>query len=841
MSRISNHSSTSSVKGKVLLAFLLTTLALGTSWIISKLAFENMLTKLEVLSTPNDKLRLVNKVFKNIIQLDHLQNTYTLADEDKKEQFLIQSKELAATLDTLSLLSIDDPMQIVRIDSMRHILAAREKIFANYIKVKSKLVSNQDLSKEVKNISGLITTKKSKRDSTVVKTEKRTTTTTTYLPQPTPVQQQSEEDKKGFFGRVFSSKKNKKAPAIETPKIVEKREVNVEVDTLKVVPKDSMIEMVGKAVFAIEKSQKKRTTSFMDREQELAMAGNTMVSHLVRVMENIEKEVVRQSNADSSQSRNMVTANIGRIEWIMLGFFILTAVLAYFIFTDITKSNKYRNELEYAKEEAEYHSMAKQRFLSNMSHEIRTPLQSIIGYTEALKKDEKPKEQDLHNLHTAAEHLLYLVNDVLDYSRIISDQFTFEERTFAIHPLLNEVVQMLRPTAKQKNLPLRLNMEVPANLLVKGDPFRLRQILYNLLTNAIKFTDEGEVSLTAKTTETDQGIQVQFKVTDTGIGLSTEQASRIFNQFEQADLSTSRLYGGTGLGLSIVKSLVEGMNGQIEVQSHLGKGTEFTIDLLLPQSEEDTLEKIIDETPKVYDIKGRVWLVDDDAFILKWCSSVLDLYHVDHDCFSAPNEVLSRPWDPAVKFVLTDMRMPGMNGAELCARLREVAAPDVQFYVLTAQALPEERSKLLGMGFDGILMKPFHSNQLLELLAKSSINKEVEKTHVDLSLLTEMTFGDEGMLREILDLFVKDSKQDLTTIEDMLATSKTDGMHELMHRMAGRTGQIGAKEVSAKFRHQEIALRDEGKKIAPEAVRELIAEAKGVIEEIEEKALSYSI
>ncbi|MCE7041926.1 ATP-binding protein [Dyadobacter sp. CY312] len=840
MSFTRNKSFTGSVKGKVLLGFLVTSLALGTSWIISKLAFENMLSKLEVLSTPNDKLRLVNKVFKNIIQLNHLQNARTIAGESQKDQFLAQSRELMSTLDTLSILSIDDPMQIIRIDSMKRILETREQIFGNYIKVRSKLVSNQDLSDEVKSISGLITTNKRKPDSTVVKTEKRTTTTTTYTEVPDPFKKQKvEEDKKGFFGRVFSSKKNKKEPETVPAKIVQKQEVNVEVDTLKVAPKDSMIEIVGEAVHAIEKSQKQRTTSFIDREQELSSAGNSLVSQLLRVMQEVEREVVRQSNNDSAQSQKMVAASIDRIEWVMLGFFFLTALLAYLIFTDITKSNKYRSELEEAKEEAEYHSMAKQRFLSNMSHEIRTPLQSIIGYTEALKTDEKPKQQDLNNLHTASEHLLYLVNEVLDYSRIISDQFNFEERTFAITPLLNEVVQMLRPTASQKALQLTLENTIPANLLLKGDPFRLRQILYNLLTNAIKFTDEGEVKLRASAKERENAIVIHFEVADTGIGLSAEQAQRVFNQFEQADPTISRRFGGTGLGLSIVKSLVEGMDGNIRVESSLGKGTTFFVNIILTQADTPLAEEE-NKVQKVYDIQGKAWLVDDDTFILKWCSSVLDMYQVEHECFSSPEEVLNQPWDDDVKFVLTDMRMPGMNGAELCARLRETASADVKFYVLTAQALPEERSKLLGMGFDGILMKPFHSNQLLELLEKSTVKKQPDSPALDLSVLSAMTFGDDTMMREILEIFVKDSREDITKLKEMLDNSEIPEMHELMHRMAGRTGQIGAREVSASFRFYEIAIRD-GKEISAREISELITQAASVIDQVEEKALSYSM
>lgn len=640
---------------------------------------------------------------------------------------------------------------------------------------------------------------------------------------------------------MFGSKKNKKEPVIVVPtQIVQRQEVNVEVDTLTIVPKDSTIEKVGEAVNAIEKSQKLRTDSFIDREQELSTAGNSLVRQLLRVMQEVENEVVKQSNNDSLKSQKMIAESKKQIEWVMLGFFFLTALLAYLIFKDITKSNKYRSQLEEAKEEAEYHGMAKQRFLSNMSHEIRTPLQSIIGYTEALKTDEKPNQQDLNSLHSASEHLLYLVNEVLDYSRIISDQFTFEEQTFAITPLLNEVVQMLRPTARQKGLTLALENKLSSSLFLKGDPFRLRQVLYNLLTNAIKFTESGEITLRSAGVAKDESMVLEFQIADTGIGLSQEQAQRVFNQFEQADASISRRFGGTGLGLSIVKALVEGMNGTIYLQSNPGKGTTFFVKIMLEKAETPliTSEEI---EKKTYLVNGKVWLIDDDAFILKWCSSVLDMYNIEHSCFSSAEDALEQPWDNEVKFVLTDMRMSGMNGAELCERLREIAMPDVKFYVLTAQALPEERTKLLQMGFDGILMKPFHSNELLELLEKYSIKKLPVRTKLDLSILNQMTFGDDTIMREILDQFVKDSRQDLASLYECIENSDMDNMHELMHRMAGRTGQIGAKKLSAQFRFYEIAIRDKKQKIPAAELNDVIHQARNVIEEVEEKALSYSI
>jgi signal transduction histidine kinase/CheY-like chemotaxis protein/HPt (histidine-containing phosphotransfer) domain-containing protein len=841
MSALRDLFSFKSVKGKVLLGFFIASLALGASWMITRLAFTNMLDKLEVLSTPNDKLRLVNKIFKNILQLDHLQNTRTLKGEEKNDQVLAQSAELVATLDSLSVMSYGDHMQMIRIDSMKQLLKQRDKIYGSYVKVRSKLVNNKDLEDEVKEISGLITTKL-KPDSTVVKTEKRTTTTTVYTELPDTVQKAAE--KKGFFNRVFGggSKKSKKAPLPEPAKVVQKQEVNVQVDTITVAQEDSTIERVGEAVHAIEKSQKIRTTSFIDREQELASAGNSLVQQLLDVMQKVEREVLKESDKGSLLTKSIVAKSIRGLEWVMLGFFFLTALLSYLIFADITKSNEYRSQLEEAKEEAEYHSMAKQRFLSNMSHEIRTPLQSIIGYTEALKKDEKPRKQDLETLHSASEHLLYLVNEVLDYSRIISDRFTFENRVFAINPLLNEVIQVLRPTALSKGLVLRLENSLSANLYLNSDPFRLRQILYNLLTNAIKFTETGEVVLKVSGIESGSQVNMEMQVSDTGIGLSQEQAQRVFNQFEQADPSISRKYGGTGLGLSIVKALVEGLSGNVNVKSTPGQGTTFFVHASMRKAE--TLE-IAEETPeRSYNIAGKVWLVDDDAFILKWCSSVLELNGIPHTSFSSAEEVLSRPWDKEVKFVLTDMRMSGMNGAELCKRLRKSTPDGVKFFVLTAQALPEERENLLSLGFDGYLMKPFHSTELLELLENYSPAeppKPIERAEFDFSMLNEMTFGDEGMIREILDQFVKDSRNDVEALHINIETRELEKVQEIMHRMAGRTGQIGARELSAKFRALEIALREDSSQVSVAEMKDVVANARLVIGQMGERALSYSM
>jgi DNA-binding response OmpR family regulator len=342
-------------------------------------------------------------------------------------------------------------------------------------------------------------------------------------------------------------------------------------------------------------------------------------------------------------------------------------------------------------------------------------------------------------------------------------------------------------------------------------------------------------------------------VEDTGIGLSKEQANRVFNQFEQADPSIARRFGGTGLGLSIVKALVDAMGGFIEVQSVPGKGTTFTVHTEFTRAAVPALAA--DTLKKEYTIKGKVWLVDDDAFILKWCASVLESHHIPHQCFSSAEEVLNTAWDNEVSVVLTDMRMPGLNGAELCQRLRKTVPASVKIYVLTAQALPEEQHALLALGFDGILMKPFHSGKLLDLLQTNSDNQqpgEIRKEPAaapdpgvaeqpDLSILEEMTFGDETLLKEILEQFVKDTRHDLSEIRMAVSENNTEVITETAHRLSGRIGQVGAAGISAQFRKIEISLRERPESISASELHETIAKADVFVEKIDEKISSYSI
>src|SRR5690606_16013363 len=310
--------------------------------------------------------------------------------------------------------------------------------------------------------------------------------------------------------------------------------------------------------------------------------------------------------------------------------------------------------------------------LANMSHEIRTPLQSIIGFTEHLKSEVSQGNDAVEAIHSSSEHLLHIVNEVLDYSRISSGNFTFARENFSLKKVIREVESAMRIQAEKKGLVLVLDMEQASDETLTGDAFRLRQVLYNLLGNAIKFTTRGFVRLSVTTRSFPDGkVGCLFEIMDTGIGIRKEDIQKIFNQFEQADTSITRNFGGTGLGLTIVKSLVEAQDGKLTVDSEAGRGSTVMVSMTYDRSVGGGASQREDTQGEVrasQDI-GTVLVVDDDPMILRLCGLILKKHNIEHVLFNDPTLLLKETPDPRVTHILMDIRMPRMNGVELCQAL----------------------------------------------------------------------------------------------------------------------------------------------------------------------------
>lgn len=473
----------SDAKGKIITGFVLAFFALFLAWGVSKIAFDEMLDTVDTISTPNAKLRLVNMVSRKVASLDQQQRNLALNSPGNYSNFFKQSGQLRLMLDSLGDMYASDSVQLSRIKSIEKLLVQRDKQFVNYLKVREGLVNNKSFTQEVQKLNEMVNKGPQQQDSTIVTTEKKTSTVTIF-----PVDESKQ--RKGFFSRLFSKKKEEEDKSYQVT-----NEEKVKRDTIALAGETIIAKGLEKSLRTIAKEQQLKSARFLNREATLANANEVLIRQMLDILRKVESEVVTQIEQNGVEAKAVVNTGITRISFIMIGFFLLTVVLLYLILTDITKSNLYRKELEEARDEAEYHGMAKQRFLSNMSHEIRTPLQSIIGYAEIIRDQEHPKPKDIDAIYHSSEHLLQIVNEILDYNRIISGKFTFQQKPFNTRELLEEVITIMKPQAEQKNLKMLTDIELHGVDFVEGDAFRLKQILYNLLSNAVKFTQSGEVLL----------------------------------------------------------------------------------------------------------------------------------------------------------------------------------------------------------------------------------------------------------------------------------------------------------------------------------------------------------
>lgn len=834
MKRISGKLYPRSVKGKILAAFLLAFAAFLLAFSISKLAFTDMLGKVEELSEPSGKLTLLNKVFQEVTTLDQMQRAQALRNPRMPHSaFLNQSQRTLNLIDSISLQEWDS-LQLKRISAMKDVLHRRDSLFFSYLKLKSNLIDNRTLTRRIDTLSSILEKKKIEVDSNIVTTEKRTTTT--YVKDTVrPV-----VDDRSFFGKIFGKKK-KPEPESEPLQLQVEEEFRVIVDTLLVANQNKALEEIEKIMFALEKDQRTESKQLLERELQLINTNSLLVNQLLGILREVEKEEFEKMQARSTEAGVVVSESVRRISLLLVAFFLGAALLVYLIWIDISKSNFYKEQLERSRDEAQELSQIKQRFLANMSHEIRTPLQSIIGFAEHLKHEKKPDPEAIDAIHSSSEHLLHIVNEVLDYSRISSGNFMLAKEKFRLMEVIREVEAAIRIQAGKKDLSLILDFEQASDFALAGDSFRLRQILYNLLGNAIKFTTRGFVRLSVKTSPTsDNRIACQFEITDTGIGIRSEDINKIFNQFEQADTSITRTFGGTGLGLTIVKSLVEAQGGNLTLQSELGSGSTFTVFLTFDrsQSDQDVLRKELTIVHSPETGPGTVLVVDDDPMILRLCGLMLSKNNITHVLFNDPEELLNRTPDKNVTHVLMDIRMPKINGVDLCQAMLTKYPASTRFVALTAHVFPQEKKFLEEKGFHFVLSKPFHEEELLNMFGisqKPSVVASEPANEIDLEPLRKITLYDENLLQAVIEQFREETSGELAQLETAIADRDRVTIRNIVHKLAGRVGQVGVLTLSLKLRDTETKIEkgEDFDAILPDILAQR-EEVKGLVAQLSE-------
>lgn len=475
---------------------------------------------------------------------------------------------------------------------------------------------------------------------------------------------------------------------------------------------------------------------------------------------------------------------------------------------NITREMEAEKILKKSKEVAEEMNDQKDRFIANMSHEIRTPIHAVLGFTELLLEQEKDnsKKTYLESVKTAGDNLLYIINDILDLSKIEAGIIHLEKEPFDLLLLIDNVFSILHLKAHQKKISFQYHIEPEVGFKLIGDKNRVTQILINLLSNAIKFTSSGKVELyVAPLTKENKTTTLQFRVVDTGIGIPEGKKRFIFERFSQADEDTSRNYGGTGLGLNISRQLIDKQGGSIQVESEEGKGSVFSFQLpfLIDEKASNPDKKELQVVPGERK-KAHILLCEDNELNQRLVKAILTGKGYSVDLAENGQKGVKLVEEKEYDLVLMDIQMPLMNGYEATRKIRQEIRSSVPIVALTANYILSERAKCLQIGMNDYLCKPFAKEDLLnkvDLLVqrngekqkkKKVASKLQEQKIISLNALEELSDGDKDFQKEIMSLFIQQAGKLYNEIKRFSNVKDINGIRATAHKLKSSFGIIGA-------------------------------------------------
>lgn len=559
---------------------------------------------------------------------------------------------------------------------------------------------------------------------------------------------------------------------------------------------DSLVTSVKRVLTELEVQERRYRMALRNQENQLLANELQLNNRLRSLLSAIESEQRISSIEQVAGWQKTIESTSRTITFLGAASLLVILVFIFLVVRDISRSQRYRRQLESAKMYAETLLQSREQFMNTITHDIRSPLNAIVGYTGLLRETGLNKSQNryLGQLKKSSDYLLHLVNDLLDLSRLEAGKMSIEKLAFVPKNLIEEAVESALPAEKLEDVAVEVDIAPGLEQAVITDPFRIKQILTNLVSNACKFTEEGKIEIKAWPERRKSQQLLFIMVRDTGIGISREQREKVFEEFSQEDQSIEKKYGGSGLGLAISRKLTSLLGGKIKLESEPGKGSTFLLEIPVGIPEKVATEHTPESLPAANPKDYAVLLVDDEPAQLGLLKELIKSTGMAFTTAADGEEALQVIAQEPVDLVLTDIQMPKMNGMELLHQIRKRdETKDLPVIALSGQ--PDvSPADYLEKGFNGSLLKPYSSSNLLKLLEdilKLDLGKKHQKgkepavdgQYYTLEEIRSFAGEDQQALNAILTAFIESTTSSLESLELAFKRKDYSRVASLAHKM----------------------------------------------------------
>lgn len=743
---------------KIGFLMFLAVLVLSATGYLSYLNLSSVVSSINVDTKPDQRLLSIREISMELGKAENSIRLFTLTNDPRVlKPFYSIVAEIDDKIDSLRSECLDDTVMLQQVDTISTLIERNIVIWNQMLS----LNPNRQVMENLEELSELI-------DS---------------------VAANSQQQKKGILRRVFGRDNRRRVELSE----------------------QELIDNISR----IEQQDQEIKEKLLTRERRLAVTSSEIQDRFYDLISKMEKEV-SVSLENKASNANVLAARTYR--WLAM-FTICGTLLAiavvFIIVRYVRKSNAYQIALSKSRDEAEKLMKMKEMFMANMSHEIRTPVTAISGFTEQLLH-EPLNEKSLNTLKiikSSSDHLVTIINAILDFSKLQDNKVALEKIHFPVKKILEDVYVLFERDAVKNRTELRYFLDPGCPEVLIGDPYRLKQILINLVSNSIKFTQDGKIFYSIKCSFNEPGkVDLVIEVSDTGIGIDESKLQYIFEDFTQAEMSTSRRYGGTGLGLSIVKKLVDLHDGSIECKSSRNQGTKITCKMTLGIGDDKLLVQDTESRLKVPEaIPGlKILVVDDEEYNRLLFKTIMERWGVD--CHLAANGMEAIALVKAQKYDLLfmDIRMPGMDGLKVTDYIRnELGIDSTQMPVvcITAASEKDMRSKYAESGMDQFLSKPFTEAKLSEVIISALGNKKTTgkvtdvkpeaqvlaiNEKIDLTNLYHIAGEDKQFVKQMLVSFIETTEKGLNEIRESYFSGHWQTLADLSHKLLPPCRHLGA-------------------------------------------------